>query len=133
MPQRHRWKSILANNRFQFSCTCMKTFSVFHFWEKIWKKRNLPKCRPIWQEEESWKRLEPFLLQSVGFTYVHISFVSQILRAISFRDFLKCEISHFKNFEALNFDFLWLFALLEAYNLPNQQNWESHKWQKWQF
>ena len=35
--------------------------------------------------------------------------------------------------EALIFEMLWIFALYESWNLPNQQNSEPLKLQKWQF
>ena len=43
---------------------------------------------------------------------------------------LKCKISHFTTFRGSEFWFLWIFALSEDWNLPNEQYSQPLKWQK---
>ena len=48
-----------------------------------------------------------------------------------FWGFLKCKISHFTTFRGSEFWFLWIFALFEGWFLPNEQNSQPLKRQKY--
>ena len=50
-----------------------------------------------------------------------------------FWGFLKCKICHFNKFRGSEIWFLWIFSLLEGWNLPKWQNSKPLKLQKWQF
>ena len=50
-----------------------------------------------------------------------------------FWGFLKYKISHFNTFRGSEFWFFMNFALIEGWNLPNQQNSEPLRWQNQQF
>ena len=55
---------------------------------------------------------------------------AQIFREINFRKFRGPKTAILTHLEALNFDFLCIFALLEGLNLPNYPIQSPLKWQK---
>ena len=82
------------------------------------------RCRDIFNfEPENNCKMSKFFIEDE-------SLITQILREIDFADFRNVNSAILTNLEALNFDFLWIFALLEGWNLPNLQNSEPLKLQK---
>jgi len=56
--------------------------------------------------------------------------ITQILREITFGEFILEAKSSIFIFRVSEFRFLWIFALSEGWNLPNQQNQVPLEWQK---